>query len=177
MGGVAVAVYRILPTEDSLGELVSFGPLTTGTQRMLQIPGRFARTVLYQDLPLKLELNFVFDGDKVQIRRLEAEATSEHVTSRDLTQLALPSITRDAALSAVRNADYWIEVQKNVQSDSGLDLMFLAQLYWFEHVTWGSPRLAIQNFLGCKRTTANYYIRMIGSKFALPGVHKEKDIK
>ena len=171
-----MADYRILSTEDSLGDLVSFGPLTKDAQRMLQVPGRFIRTVLYQDLPLKLELEFMFDGDKVQIRRLEAEATSGHVTSRDLTQLSLPSITRDAALSAVRDANYWIAVQKNVESDSGLDLVFLAQLYWFEHVTWGSPRLAIQNFLGCKRTTANYYIRMIGSKFALPGVHKQKDI-
>jgi hypothetical protein len=131
--------------------------------------------VEYLSLSINLELTFGFDGDKVQITRLLAEAMNGHIGSRDLTQMSLPAVTRDAARAAVTDSKFWSGDFNKQAEQRNSDFHFLAQLYWFEHVTGGSPRLVIQDFLGCKRTTANYYIRLVGSQFSLPGIHKKKN--
>jgi len=167
--------YVIRPTQTEEGPKVRFGPEIGLGHRPLEIPLYFRRAFEYASFPFSLELTFSFDGDRVQITRLLAESKTGHIASRDLTQLSLPAVTRDAARAAVTEPKFWSGDFKGQAENKNTDFHFLAQLYWFEHVTGGSPRLVIQDFLGCKRTTANYYIRLVGSQFALPGVHK-KDV-
>lgn len=166
--------YVIRPARAEEGPKVRFGPEIGPGQRPLEIPSYFSRAVEYPSFPFSLELTLSFDGDKVQITRLLAESINGHIGSRDLTQLSLPAVTRDAARAAVADSAFWSGAFKDQAEHKNSDFHFLAQLYWFEHVTGGSPRLVIQDFLGCKRTTANYYIRLVGSQFALPGVHKKE---
>ena len=46
---------------------------------------------------------------------------------------------------------------------------FLAQLYWFEFVGWGSPRASIMSYMGWSRANANFHIKRINKLFPLPG--------
>ncbi len=165
-------MFTVAKTGKKDGEVVSFGPPSSLVRYPLEIAKQFTRSVSYKDMGISLEIDFLFDGDKVQIGRLVADGGVGYVASRDLTQLSLPAVTRQAAISAIPNAKFWLDDYKKIQFDKASDLTLLAQLYWFEHVTWGSPRVAIQEFLGCKRTTANYYIRLVGALTPLPGQHK-----
>ena len=165
-------MFTVAKTGKKDGEVVSFGPPSSLVRYPLEIAKQFTRSVSYKDMGISLEIDFLFDGDKVQIGRLVADGGVGYVASRDLTQLSLPAVTREAAISAIPNAKFWLDDYKKIQFDKASDLTLLAQLYWFEHVTWGSPRVAIQEFLGCKRTTANYYIRLVGALTPLPGQHK-----
>jgi len=165
-------VFTVAKTGKKDGAVVSFGPPTSLVKHPLAIAQLFTRSVSYDDMAMSLEIDFSFDGDKVQIKRLVADGGVSYVGSRDLTQLSLPAVTREAAISAIPNSKFWLNDYKKIQFDKASDLTLLAQLYWFEHVTWGSPRVAIQEFLGCKRTTANYYIRLVGALTSLPGQHK-----
>jgi hypothetical protein len=165
-------VFTVAKTSKKDGGVISFGPPTSLVRHPLAIAQRFSRSVSYENMGISLEIEFLFDGDKVQIQRLVADGGVGYVGSRDLTQLSLPAVTREAAISAIPNAKFWLDDYKEIQFDKASDLTLLAQLYWFEHVTWGSPRVAIQEFLGCKRTTANYYIRLVSALTPLPGQHK-----
>jgi hypothetical protein len=170
--------FTIHPADVKDGAVRPFGPVDPETKRQLSIPGTFVRIVRYADLPLSVELSCVFDGEKIQVKKLCAVGDAEsYVTSRDLTQLSLPSVIRQIGLQVITDAAYWtMEWQDAHSVKEGLksDPHFLAQLYWFEHATWGSPRVAVQEYLGCKRTTANYYIRMAGTVTPLPGLHKKQ---
>lgn len=159
------------------GDFRPFGPVDPETKRQLSIPEKFTRVVKYSDIPLSVELTCVFDGEKIQVKKLCAMSQPEaFVTSRDLTQLSLPAVIRRIGLQVIPDAEYWtMEWQDDHALKLGLksDPHFLAQLYWFEHATWGSPRVAVQEYMGCKRTTANYYIRLAAGVTALPGLHKK----
>lgn len=158
------------------GKMVTFGPIDPENMKRLSIPKTFTRFVDYTDSSLAVELQCVFDGEKIQVSRISVANSGGFVTSRDLTQLSLPAVIRQIGLEVIPDSEYWTQEWQDANSiKHGLkyDSWFIAQLYWFEHATWGSPRVAVQEFMGCKRTTANYYIRLAGEKTALPGQHKK----
>lgn len=168
--------FTISRTDVKDGHPIAFGPVDKETKRQLEMPQTFTRRVEYTDQPLVAELSCVFDGEKIQVKKICVEGQNSFVTSRDLTQLALPSVIRQIGLQVIPDSEYWTKSWQDDHSiKEGLksDPYFLAQLYWFEHVTWGSPRVAIQQYMECKRTTANYHIRLAAAVTPLPGLHKK----
>lgn len=162
------------------GVMVTFGPVDPENRRQLSIPKTFTRFVDYIDSTLVVELQCVFDGEKIQVSKISVANNGGFVTSRDLTQLSLPAVIRQMGLQVIPDSEYWTQEWQDANfKKHGLkyDSWFIAQLYWFEHATWGSPRVAVQELMGCKRTTANYYIRLAGEKTPLPGQHNKKSIK
>lgn len=158
------------------GGMVTFGPVDPENRRQLSIPKTFTRFVDYTDSSLVVELQCFFDGEKIQVSKISVVNNGGFVTSRDLTQLSLPAVIREMGFQVIPDSEYWTQEWQDANSiKHGLkyDSWFIAQLYWFEHATWGSPRVAVQEFMGCKRTTANYYIRLAGEKTPLPGQHKK----
>lgn len=159
------------------GQLIPFGPVDPETKRQLHILETFTRAVTYEDMPFRLVLGCVFDGEKIQVQKLTIEGMGAFVTSRDLTQLALPSVIRQVGMSVIPESEFWTQDWQDANSvKEGLkaNSYFLAQMYWMEHATWGSPRVTIQNYLQCQRTTANYYIRLAANIVGLPGLHGKK---
>ena len=75
------------------GRLVEFGPSEQMFWR-LEIPSRLSREVRYKS-GLVMDLECVFNGERLEISRMEiAVPSGEFVSSQLLTQLGLPGILR-----------------------------------------------------------------------------------
>jgi hypothetical protein len=84
--------------------------------------------------------------------------------------LALPAVIRAIAIEVVPNAELWAHLDSSdILKHEGQT--FLAQVYWFEHISWGSPRGSIMAYMNWSRTNANFHISKIARKFPLPGAH------
>jgi hypothetical protein len=98
----------------------------------------------------------------VEIRSLSVNSEGQEVTSRALTQLSLPEVIHEATLSAIPDSDKWDLSNKKKRLEFGLvdsKSLFVAQLYWLEHVSSGTPRAAIMEYLNAPRPTVNQWLR------------------
>jgi len=166
--------FKVSQTDVRDGELVDFGDLNGDNPHRLRIPATFQRVVEYSEPPLRAVISCVFTGERIEVVSLEIASTTGFVATKYLTQLALPAVIREIAMDVIPDSHWWTQEFHDGQSSWGGDnvtMGFLAQLYWFEHVSWGSPRLRIMEYMGCKRTTANEYIRRAAREFVLPGAH------
>lgn len=168
-----------MPTEFSIygdkkedGPLVSFGPLDTMNSSRLAIPGSLVRRVSYPALALEVELSCAFTGDRLEIVKMTIASKQSYIATKDLTQLALPQVIREIVRGSVPNSDHWSIQNTNSLNQPRSDA-FLAQLYWFEHVSWGSPRATLMTFMGWSRPYANTRIKKIAKEIALPGAHSD----
>jgi hypothetical protein len=166
-----------MPTEFSIrgnqsddGPMVSFGPQDVATASQLAIPGSLTRNVSYPSLALEVELSCVFTGDRLEIVKLAIASRHSFIATKDLTQLSLPQVIRAIVCESVPNSDSWLPQSPNSFNQSRSEA-FLAQLYWFEHVSWGSPRATLMAYTGWSRPYANTRIKMISKDFKLPGAH------
>lgn len=149
-----------------------FGPTDEKTGKRLAIPRTFSRIVDIQDLQFQLELWCEFSGDRIEVRKLCIEANGGEIASRKLLQLGLPAIVREIAFEVIPDAKFWtVEGQEPNLDWNSMNTQpeFLAQMYWFEHVSWGSPRQEIMRYFGMKRTAANALIRKVSKYIPLPG--------
>ena len=154
--------FRISESDKPDGLLVSFGPLDPDTGWQLQIPKTFTRKVSYEELGLDVKISCTFTGQKVEIRSLTVTSADQEVTSRSLTQLALPEVIYEATLSAIPESKRWDLSNKKTRLEYGSvdsKSLFIAQLYWLEHVSSGTPRAAIMNYLNAPRPTVNQWLR------------------
>lgn len=168
-----------MPTEFSIqgdkrgdGPLVAFGPNDAAAGFRLAIPGSLVRKVSYPSLALEVELNCAFTGDRLEIVRMTIASRQSFIATKDLTQLALPQVIRRIVCESVPNSDRWLIHDANSFNQSRSE-EFLAQLYWFEHVSWGSPRATLMTYMGWSRPYANTRIKKIAKEFALPGAHAD----
>jgi hypothetical protein len=158
------------------GPLVSFGPLDSETGWQLAIPSHFTRLAGYVGSGITMKLQLEFRGDKIELKSLEVRREEGSLSSRDLTQLALPKVIRQIAASVIPEAQRWDPSLMSggtvTESDpSRSNLVALAQLYWYEHVTWGSPRGRLMELWGISRPWANTLIKKAGLQYPLPGAH------
>jgi hypothetical protein len=170
----------IRPSDIPDGDLVMFGPTDVKTGKHLRIPRTFSRIVDIQDLQFQLQLWCRFSGDRIEVRRLCIEADGGEIASRQLLQLGLPAIVREIAFEVIPEASFWtVEGQDAVTKWSEMNSQpeFIAQVYWFEHVSWGSPRQEIMRLFGIKRTAANTLLRKLAREISLPGIRKENETK
>ncbi|WP_296632480.1 hypothetical protein [Rhodoluna sp.] len=152
------------------GKTVEFGPFDheTGTQQ--SIPETLTRRVIYPDLGISALVECVFTGDKLEIQTISVQSIGKFVSTKVLTQLALPAVIRAIAIEVVPNARLWAHLDANeILKREGPT--FLAQVYWFEHISWGSPRGSIMAYMKWSRTNANFHISKIARNFPLPGAH------
>lgn len=162
--------YRIHPTGVD-GRLLDVGPLDPGRDFVLQVPERFTREVTLEGEGRQLRLTLRFRGDKLEIEELCLTDAVKGISPRDLLKLSLPKIIKACAETAIPNYLYWTQTipnHPNIESLLKHNRMLLAKLYWFEYITWGTPRVTIQELLRCQKTTANYYIRLAAELHKLP---------
>lgn len=147
------------------------GPVIGFDDYPLRVPGEFRRLVTSDAMDWQVELTIRFDGRKLRIIDLRIHARNDPITPRDLLGLSLPKLVRACAETAIPNSDFWtrdLPRLPNIEHRLRDDLYLLAKLYWFEYITWGSPRVEIQKLLNSQKTTANYYIRLASKLHTLP---------
>ncbi len=168
-------VFTIEPTGVADGARVEFGPLDQETGTQQSIPRTLTRKVTYPDLEVSAVVDCIFTGDKIEIQSITVQNDGTFVSTKVLTQLALPAVIRAIAIETVPNSELWANVGTNpVARFEGPS--FLAQVYWFEHISWGSPRGSIMTYMNWSRTNANFHISKIARHIALPGAHaKDKN--
>lgn len=152
------------------GKPIDFGPFDheTGTQQ--SIPATLTRRVHYPELEVTALVECIFTGDKLEIQSLTVQNKGKFVSTKVLTQLALPAVIRAIAIEVVPNAKLWAYLDASqILKHEGPT--FLAQIYWFEHISWGSPRGSIMTYMNWSRTNANFHISKIARNFPLPGAH------
>ena len=152
------------------GPIVNFGPFDAESGTQQSIPSALKRRVVYLDLEIALTVDCVFTGDKIEIQKLTVENDGKFISTKVLTQLALPAVMRAIAVDVVPNSHLWAFLD-NTAIIKNEAPSFLAQVYWFEHISWGSPRGSIMNYMGWSRTNANFHISKIARRFPLPGAH------
>lgn len=159
------------------GKRQDFGPDNPQMGTKASIPSTLTRRVIYPELGVTALIECVFTGDKLEVQSLNVQNNGKFVSTKVLTQLALPAVIRAIALEVVPDAQLWVNLDSNEfpKNDSPT---FLAQVYWFEHVSWGSPRGSIMNYMGWSRTNANFHISKIAKLYPLPGAHsRDKKLK
>lgn len=136
----------------------------------LAIPLRMQRDVDYPTMGLKVRLDLVFSGERIEIMELRISSGKGFVATQYLTHLSLPKVIRAIAIEAIPDSSKW--QPKRVQSEGGkFPYRYLAELYWFEHITWGAPRSTIMEYTGWSRANTNWHIRRIAKQHPLPGPH------
>lgn len=153
------------------GELVGFGPLVDGQTNRLLIPSHLKRRVTYSDNPLTVAIECRYEEDKLQLVKVEIQNFNGYVSTRDLLQLRLPAVMRQVAVESVVGREAFLgSASALLNSTAGVreNLRLLAELYWLEAVTWGTPRKAIMEISGCSRSSANEYITLASKKYSLP---------
>lgn len=160
---------RIHSTETSDGPLTQVGPTMPNLSVQLEVPSTLTREVFYGKDEPRVLIELVFSGERLEVKRLTAHSETGFVTTQFLTQLGLPRLIRQIGVETIPNCSTWIPSEG--QEGMGIESYnYLAQLYWFEHATWGSPRVAIMKFTGWSRANANWHIRKIRKQFLLPGI-------
>jgi len=159
------------------GVLVEVGPLDPSRDYRVRIPEDFQRDVFLAELERTLSLRLQFKGDRLEIVELSLRTNGEPIGTRDLLQLSLPKVIRACAKSACPEFNFWsvqLKERRGIGESLRSNPLLLAKLYWFEHLTWGSPRVVIQELIDSKRTTANSLIRMAAEKYDLPPSRKNE---
>lgn len=164
--------FKLEPTGIVDGKRQDFGPDNPQMGTQASIPSTLTRKVIYPELEVSALIECVFTGDKLEVQSLNVQNNGKFVSTKVLTQLALPAVIRAIALEVVPHAKLWVNLDTNEypKNDSPT---FLAQVYWFEHVSWGSPRGSIMRYMDWSRTNANFHITKIAKLHALPGAHAQ----
>lgn len=164
-------IFKVTATSKPDGKLVPFGPVDQQTGWQLEIPKTLTRLVTYPNLDLDLLLELEFSGERVEISSVLIKGVGGYVSTRALTQLGLPLVIKHIVGSSVPGAERWSKPAKSENLNRPESIEYLAQMYWFEYVGWGTPRVNIMNYMGWKRANANLQIKKIDAVHALPGAH------
>ncbi len=162
--------FQVERTGTPDGKTVTFGPYDPETGATLSLPATFTRRVSYPGHGLAVILECVFTGDRIEVESLKIERVEKFISTKVLTQLALPAVIREIAEDAIPNSNRWARL--NAPTDNKAETAeFLAQIYWFEHVSWGSPRASIMAYMNWSRTNANFHISKFSKNMPMPGAH------
>jgi len=155
------------------GRLVEFGPSEQMFWR-LEIPSRLSREVRYKS-GLVMDLECVFNGERLEISRMEiAVPSGEFVSTQLLTQLGLPGILNQVFLSASPTTAQIRSLPRRDELTKDQLGMVVTQLYWFEYASWGNPRMRVTQFTNWSNNNANTHFRKLAKVYGLPGFHSRK---
>lgn len=156
------------------GKLVPFGPLDQTSMTQLTIPETMTRLVNYPELELEIELTCAFSGERLEVTNLNIKGHGTYIATRTLTQLSLPQVIHEIAFSSIPNIEHWTKPTPELLSKNKA---FLAQLYWLEHASWGTPRNTIMELKGWSKPNTSFHIQKIAKEFGLPGAHAKSQPK
>jgi hypothetical protein len=170
-------VTRIEKADKPDGDFVEFGPSSEYSLRRLRVPTSFVRLVTFEGERLRMLLRCELVEDRYEATRLEIESFGTYISTRDLTQLGIPSLIRKILESAVPDFALWTAL--GVSSDPECETLrrdygFLAQMYWLHNAAHGKPRIEIAETMGISRSTANALLRRIAVSHALPSEKPSK---
>lgn len=158
--------FAIAPEGIEDGELVLAGPSLPRLRHQLLVPRTLRRTVDYgRELPT-VSLTLTFDGERFEITELLARSGGQtFISTQFLTHLSLPKVIAELTRNAIPKSETWAELGNGIGLE---DDEFITQLYWFSHVTWGTPRADIMTYTGWSRANANWHLRRIARAYPLP---------
>jgi hypothetical protein len=151
------------------GDLVAVGPTNPDLRFALEIPSSFARKFVNPQNGLAIELHCTFDGDKTNLTKLVVEKGSTGITTRELGQLKLPELIQRLCHEVIPNSKHWTGASTGQPARQ--TFAFMAQLYWFEHISWGNPRMRLMELFQWPKSTASYQLRKLNKQWPLPGIH------
>lgn len=156
-------------TVDKRAKPIVFGPMED------RIPSEFRASVQWTELPgLTAELAINIANDRIRIGVLEMRSESAPgIVSSDLAKLELRAVARHAAEAAVNPGHGAFVGRRPAMRPTPEELRLLAQVYWFQYMTWGDPRRAIMAHWEIPRATASRWIRSARELYPLPGPHGE----
>lgn len=159
--------FSLYATQKQDGALLVAGPRMDNLSRQLLVPAKMSRRVSYGEALPTAVLDLVFTGDRIEIVKIVVDAGEDYVTTQFLTHLSLPKVIRQVALDSIPDSSHWMTDSSQV--GIGLDSYdYLAQLYWFEHLSWGAPRNAVMRYAGWSRANANWHLRRMAELGLLP---------
>lgn len=168
--------FEIEKTNKPDGPLVRFGPIDSSTGNQLAIPSEFERVVTQESTQLSLRVSCYFSGERIEVSSLCVQAPKgSAVTTRDLFQLGLPEVIRAIAKVVVPDFEKWSVEDNALTGSHAGTYVFLAQMYWLEHVSYGNPRQALMTHLSKPRSTTSVLIRKLNADFGLPGAVSAKE--
>ena len=156
---------EIRDTEEFDGKMQNVGGYIPDVAHQLLVPKSIKREVFYGENQPLLTLSLsLLDTNRFEVvgMNLQTPENGSSISTNFLTKLSIPKVIRQIAVEAIPYSSYWTTPPTEYSDD------YLAQLYWFEHVTWGAPRLAIMSFTGWSRANTNYHLRRISKVFDLP---------
>jgi hypothetical protein len=156
---------EIRDTEDFDGGLHNVCGYIPDVSQQLLVPRSLKREVFYGDDQPLLTLSLsLLDTNRFEVVgvNLQVPKSGSAISTSFLTKLSIPKIVRETTVEAIPYSSYWTTPPTDYSDD------YLAQLYWFEYVTWGAPRLAIMNLTGWSRANTNHHLRRIAKIFDLP---------
>lgn len=163
--------FFITATDIVDGPLRGVGPQGFEYPFEIQVPQKMQRKVTYADQDIEVLVDLVFAGERIEVRNLQLSGQDGYITTKYLTGLGLPKIIRAIAVDSIPNSSRWLKAaEEDVKIQS---YKYLAELYWFEHISWGSPRSAIMKYTGWSRANSNWHLRKIAKQFPLPAPHSE----
>lgn len=169
-GGIVcgmVEPFSISRTEKPDGPLRKVSPRGIEYPIDIEVPMTMQRRVTYPETGLSIVLNLVCPEERIEIRSIEIDGGSNFIATQHLTGLSLPKVIRQVAIKSIPNSDRWVGPKK--EADRDFSPRFLAEMYWFEHLSWGTPRSAIMEHTGWSRANTNWHLRKIAKDFPLPG--------
>jgi hypothetical protein len=176
-------MIEIVKSKKRLSEpsgFVEVGP-SQGVPQVLRVPKDFHYKFKFDSLP-DVELKGVFDGDKFQVTDLSLSSKSG-LNATQLIRIKLPELVGLVALDLIPQAKYWTldgAPKDAILSNKEMTRLFLAQAYWFHHLSWGAPRLFVMEFMDWSRNNTNFHLKQISKSVGLPASRKvvsERQIK
>lgn len=164
------AEFLISRTGDADWQLTRIAPQAIDHDVDLWVPLRMQRQITYPGLDLKVMIDLVFSGERLEIFELKISSATTFIATQFLTSLSLPKVIRTISIDSIPNSSRWLSrPEKN--EDKDLSYRCLAEMYWFEHISWGAPRSAIMKYTGWSRANTNWHLRRIAKEYPLPGPH------
>jgi len=156
---------EIRDTEEFDGKMQNVGGYIPDVAHQLLVPKSLKREVFYGDDQPLLTLSLsLLDTNRLEVvgMNLQTSEGGTPISTNLLTKMSIPKVIRQIAEEIIPHSSYWTTPPTDYSDD------YLAQLYWFEYVTWGAPRLALMNLTGWSRANTNHHLRRIAKTFDLP---------
>lgn len=159
---------------------VEVGP-SQGVGQVLRVPKDFHYRFEFDSLP-DVEIMGVFDGDRFQVTELSL-STKAGLSATQLIRIKLPELVGLVAKDLIPHAEYWTTdgaPRDLILSNKEMTSLFLAQAYWFHHLSWGAPRLFVMEFMDWSRNNTNFHLKQLAKSVGLPASRKvasERQVK
>lgn len=151
--------------------MVQVGSLDRQNGLSPRVPGSIQRSVRHRYLSIEMLFGCVVSGYRIEIVKSTFSGEGLFIATRDLNQVLLPNVIRALACAFIPGSEVWAKATTQAGKSSPRSSEFIAQLYWFERLSWWRPRSAVMDFMNWSRTNSNWHIKKLIRLFPLPGAH------